>query len=222
MAEIPKPQETQRQAQATGSGKPGQGPRVVVFTGPKEGSGSTTTCLNLALAWAGTSNRQVIIVQMDPLCRNDLSFQLGLKPPTLVSFSQMVAENPTGLGRLLRGRIPLTRWGVGLLPLAAKRQEVLKLSPDLIVKTLGALSESYDLFLDVDPYFPMQVFAFDLADLIYWTCLPQRHHCEATYSLFTEFKSLHFSMGEIPSHRQPGQPSRGARRAGSGALLFGD
>ncbi|MBI5631042.1 MAG: Flp pilus assembly complex ATPase component TadA [Elusimicrobia bacterium] len=168
--------------------------RVVVFTGPKEGVGKSTLALNLALAWAGSQNRKVILVHMDPLCRNDLSFQLGVNPPTLASMVQLAGDNPTGLGRLLRGRIPMTAWGVGLLPLASKRSEIFSLSPQLIVKVLGSLAESYDLFLDVDPYFPMQVFAFDLADLVYWVCLPQRGHFEATYSLFNEIKALHFPL----------------------------
>src|ERR1041385_7680907 len=81
--------------------------RVIVFTGPKEGVGKTTACLNLALAWAGFQTRKVVIVHMDPLCRSDLNFVLGVNPPTLSSMVQLVGENPTGgLGRLLRGRIP--------------------------------------------------------------------------------------------------------------------
>jgi pilus assembly protein CpaF len=169
--------------------------RVIVFTGPKEGVGKTTACLNLALAWAGSQNRKVVIVHMDPLCRNDLSFALGLNPPTLASMVQLVGENPTGgLGRLLKGRIPISQWGVGLLPLATTRQEFLRLSPNVVVKILGSLAESYDLFLDVDPFFPMQVFSFDLADLIFWSCLPQRSHFEATYALFNEIKALHFPL----------------------------
>ena len=169
--------------------------RVVVFTGPKEGVGKSTTCLNLALAWAGSQNRKVVIVHMDSLCRNDVAFQLGgPTPPTLASMAQLVGENPSGLGRLLRGRVPITQWGVGLLPLASKRQEIMSLAPSVVVKILGALADSYDLFLDVDPFFPMQIFAFDLADLVYWNCLPQRSHFEATYSLFQEFKNLHFPL----------------------------
>jgi len=172
--------------------------RVVVFTGPKEGVGKSTACLNLALAWAGSQNRKVVIVHMDPMCRNDLSFILGLNPPSLASMTQLVGENPTGgLGRLLKGRIPFSQWGVGLLPLASTRQEFQKLSPDIIVKILGSLSENYDLFLDVDPFFPMQIFSFDLADLIYWICMPQRSHFEATYALFNEIKALHFSLDKF-------------------------
>src|SRR3989339_839319 len=168
--------------------------RVLVFTGPKEGVGKSTLCLNLALAWAGSQNRKVIIVHMDPLCRNDLSSLLGVNPPTLASMAQLVGDNPTGLGKLLKGRIPMTQWGVGLLPLASKRSEILALSPQLVVQILGSLAEPYDQFLDVDPFFPMQIFSFDLADLIFWTCLPQRAHFEATYNMFQEIKALHFPL----------------------------
>ena len=171
--------------------------RVIVFTGPKEGVGKSTLCVNLALAWAGSQNRKVVIVHMDPLCRNDLAYQLGVNPPTLASMAQLVGDNPTGLGRLLRGRIPMTSWGVGLLPLGSSRKDVLNLSPQVIVKILGSLAESYDLFLDVDPYFPMQIFSFDLADVVYWACLPQRAHFEATYSLFSEIKALHFPLDKF-------------------------
>ena len=169
--------------------------RVIVFTGPKEGVGKTTACLNLALAWAASQNRKVVIVHMDSLCRNDLSFLLGLNPPTVAGMAQLVGENPSGgLGRLLKGRVPMSQWNVGLVPLAANRQEFQRLSPNIVVKILGSLAESYDLFLDVDPFFPMQTFAFDLADLVYWMCLPQRSHFEATYGLFNEIKALHFPL----------------------------
>ena len=173
--------------------------RVVVFTGPKEGVGKSTVCLNLALAWAGSQNRKVVIVHMDPLCRDDVSYSLGnANPPSLASMSQLVGENPTGgLGRLLKGRIPISQWGVGLLPLASSRTEFLTLSPNVVVKILGSLAESYDLFLDVDPFFPMQMFSYDLADLVYWVCLPQRSHFTATYSLFNEIKALHFPLDKF-------------------------
>ncbi len=173
--------------------------RVVVFTGPKEGVGKSTVCLNLALAWAGSQNRRVVIVHMDPLCRDDVSFSLGnLNPPSLASMTQLVGENPTGgLGRLLKGRIPVSQWGVGVLPLANSRAEFLKLSPNVVVKVLGSLAESYDLFIDVDPFFPLQIFSYDLADLIYWVCLPQRSHFTATYSLFNEIKALHFPLDKF-------------------------
>ncbi len=168
--------------------------RVAVFTGPKEGVGKSAICLNLALVWAGTQNRNVLIVSMDPLGRNDLSFQLRLNSPTLAQLSSLVAPNPSGLGKLLRGRIPMSQWGVGVLPLGDKRKDITMLQPQVVAKVLGALSETYDIFIDVDPYFPMQIFSLDFADLVYWVCLPQRSHCEATYNIFSELKALHFPL----------------------------
>jgi len=190
---MPEPLISSESTLTTSMREPG---RVIVFTGPKEGVGKTTACLNLALAWAGSQNRKVVIVHMDPLCRNDLNFVLGnLNPPSLASMIQLVGESPTGgLGRLLKGRIPFSQWGVGLLPLAATRQEFQRLSPEAVVKILGSLSETYDLFLDVDPFFPMQLFSFDPADLVFWICMPQRSHFEATYALFNEIKALHFPL----------------------------
>src|SRR5271166_465693 len=90
--------------------------RIIVFSGPKEGVGKTTLCLNLALAWAGSMSRNVIIVHLDPLCRQDLSYFLGVEPPSLASLSQMVGKETGVLAKLLKGRIPISSWGVGVLP----------------------------------------------------------------------------------------------------------
>ena len=169
--------------------------RVVVFSGPKEGVGKSTIALNLALAWAGSQSRNVIIVHLDPLCRNDLAFMLGLpQPPTLANLIQFVGKDVMVLSKLLKGRIPVSQWGVGILPLGNKRSEALTVSPHIAVPILESLNQSYDLFIDVDPYFPMQVFSFDLADTVFWTCLPQRGHFEATYNFFQDLKGLHFPL----------------------------
>jgi len=168
--------------------------RVIVFSGPKEGVGKTTLALNLALAWAGTQSRNVIIVHLDPMCRNELSFMLGLQPPTLASLSQMVGKDVNVLSKLLKGRVPISQWGVGVLPLGNTRVDALEVSPQVVCPILESLNHSYDLFIDVDPFFPMQVFAFDMADLVFWTCLPQRSHFEATYNVFQELKALHFAL----------------------------
>src|SRR5437870_3306946 len=112
---MPEPQTTETRAREPS--------RVVVFTGAKGGAGKTTLAVNLALAWAGSQNRKVVIVQMDPLCRNDAGFLLGLSnPPSLAGLLPSAGENVTGLGRLLRGRIPMSQYGVGVLPLGSKRQ----------------------------------------------------------------------------------------------------
>ncbi|MBI4056683.1 MAG: Flp pilus assembly complex ATPase component TadA [Elusimicrobia bacterium] len=184
-------------------------PRVIAFSGPKEGVGKSTITLNLALAWAGIQNRNVLIVHLDPLCRQEHSFLLNLNPPSIADLVQTVGkESISVMGRLIKGKIPMSSWGVGVLPLATKRADMQKLSPDLVLPVLASLSESYDLFLDVDPYFPMQVFAFDISDLVFWVSLPQRSHFEATINLFQEIRELHFALERfdvvINQHNLPG------------------
>lgn len=168
--------------------------KVIAFSGPKEGVGKTTVALNLALAWAASQSRNVIIVHLDPLCRQELSYLLGVQPPTLAGLAQLVGREAGVLAKLLKGRIPFSSWGVGVLPMGLKRSDTLNLSPDIILAIMAALSESYDLFLDVDPFFPMQAFAFDVSDLVYWVSLPQRAHFEATFNTFQDLKNLHFAL----------------------------
>ncbi|MFC1679885.1 hypothetical protein ACFL2T_06715, partial [Elusimicrobiota bacterium] len=189
-------------------GQPPAG-RVIVFSGPKEGVGKSTIALNLAMAWAGTQSRNVIIVHLDPLCRNDLGFMLGLQPPTLASLSQFVGKDVAVLSKLLKGRVPVSQWGVGLLPLGNKRADALEVSPHVAVPILESLNQSYDLFIDVDPNFAMQVFAFDLADIIFWSVLPQRAHFEATYNIFQELKGLHFPLEHLIHPRKKREQHEG-------------
>jgi pilus assembly protein CpaF len=190
---VAQPPAAQPTAQSVPTGSRPTG-RVVVFSGPKEGVGKSTIAMNLALAWAGTQSRNVIIVHLDPLCRNELSFMLGLTPPTLASLTQLIGKDAAVLGKLLKGRVPISQWGVGVLPLGNKRTDSVDVSPDVVIPILQSLNESYDIFIDVDPFFPMQVFSFDIADLVFWTCLPQRAHFEATYNMFQEIKALHFPL----------------------------
>src|SRR5262249_30896870 len=143
---------------------------VAAFTGPKGGTGKTQVALNLALATAATRNRPVLIVQLDPLCRHEHSFFLNLKAPTAVELAQFLqgagTQSTSTMAKLLKGKIPQSQFGVATLPLAKRRSEAAKLHPEMLMPLLAALSETYDLFLDVDTFFPMQVMAFDLADVV--------------------------------------------------------
>ncbi|MFH2204275.1 MAG: ATPase, T2SS/T4P/T4SS family [Elusimicrobiota bacterium] len=191
--------------------------------------GKTTLAVNLALAWAGTGDRNVIIVHLDPLCRSELPFMLNLEPPTLASLAQLVGKEASMLGKLLKGRVPISQWGVGVLPLGNTRTEAVDVTPDIAMPILEALSESYDIFIDVDPFFPMQVFAFDIADLVLWTCLPQRAHFEATYNTFQELKTLHFALekfeivineANLPGALAPKEVERFFQTMGKNVLSF--
>jgi pilus assembly protein CpaF len=67
-------------------------------------------------------------------------------------------------GGLLRGKVSMTQVGVGVLPLGLNRQEVSLISPKVLLPILSRLQQTFDIFLDVDSSFPMESFAFDIAD----------------------------------------------------------
>jgi len=173
-------------------------PRVITFSGPKEGVGKTSICVNLALAWANYQKRNVIIIPLDPMCRQEQAMLLGLNPPAMADIIKTLGrESVSALGALLRGKIPISSYGVGVLPLAKKRSDVSKMSPDLILPILSKLSQSFDIFIDVDPYFPMQVFAFDISDIVFWVTNSNVSSLNATAATFREINELHFPMSKF-------------------------
>lgn len=150
--------------------------RIVCLTGSKEGAGKSTLALNLALAWAGLQSRGVVIVHLDPLCRDDISAQLGLCSPTLSDLIRAGAKVSRGGSR---PQVPLSQWGVGCLPLAATPEAAARVFSGEARRELERLSHAYDLFLDVDPCSPLRRMALELSSLTFWTCLPQRAHLDA-------------------------------------------
>ncbi len=173
-------------------------PRVVTFSGPKEGVGKTSIVMNLALAWANYQKRNVLILPLDPMCRPEHAQLLGLNPPSMAEIiRQLGRESVSALGALLKGKIPISQWGVGVLPLAKRRSDVAKMSPDIILPLLSRLSQNFDIFIDVDPYFPMQVFAFDISDLVFWVSNSNVVSLNATAGIFREINELHFPMNKF-------------------------
>ncbi|MDR0734890.1 MAG: Flp pilus assembly complex ATPase component TadA [Elusimicrobiota bacterium] len=174
-------------------------PRVVAFTGPKEGVGKTTLVLNLAIAWAEQQKRPVLIVPLDPLARQEHGFYLGIKKP--VSVTDLVRALGSGAiaiaGGLLRGKVSMTQVGVGVLPLGNTRQEVSLISPKVLLPILSRLHQTFDIFLDVDSSFPMESFAFDVADKIFWVSNCTRSHLTTAISMFTDFKEMHFPIDRL-------------------------
>jgi len=173
-------------------------PRVITFSGPKEGVGKTSVVMNLALAWANYQKRNVLIIPLDPLCRVEHAQLLGLNPPSMAEIVKQLGRESVGaLGALLKGKIPISQWGVGVLPLAKRRSEIAKMSPDIILPMLSKLSQNFDIFIDVDPYFPMQVFAFDISDLVFWVTNSNVSSLNATAGIFREINELHFPMSKF-------------------------
>jgi pilus assembly protein CpaF len=174
-------------------------PRVIAFTGPKEGVGKTTLVLNLAIAWAEIQKRPVLIVPLDPMARQEHGFYLGIKKP--VAVADLVRALGSGAiaiaGGLLRGKVSMTSINVGVLPLGSTRQEVALISPKVLLPILSRLHQTFDIFLDVDSSFPMESFAFDIADKIFWVTNCTRSHLNTAVSAFTDFKEMHFPIDRL-------------------------
>ena len=173
--------------------------KIIAFAGPKEGVGKTTLVLNLALGWAGIQKRPVLIVPLDPLARQEHNFYLDIANPVSVSDLLKVLGNTSiaVVGGLLRGKISMSRWGVGLLPLGNTRAQVAAISPKILIPILSRLSQTFDIFLDVDSSFPMQAFAFDIADKIFWVSNATRTHVNSTVQLFNDYKEQRYPMERI-------------------------
>ncbi|MBO7191391.1 MAG: Flp pilus assembly complex ATPase component TadA [Elusimicrobiaceae bacterium] len=173
--------------------------KIIAFAGPKEGAGKTTLALNLALGWAGIQKRPVLIVPLDPLARQEHNFYLDIQKPVSVSDLLKVLGNTSiaVVGGLLRGKISMSQWGVGLLPLGNTRAQVSAISPKILIPILSRLSQTFDIFLDVDSSFPMQAFAFDIADKIFWVSNATRTHVNATVQLFNDYKEQHYPIERV-------------------------
>lgn len=173
--------------------------KIVAFFGPKEGAGKTTLVLNLALGWAGIQKRPVLIVPLDPLAREEHNFYLDVKKPvTVVDILQTLGNtNIAVVGGLLRGKISMSQWGVGILPLGRTHAQIASLSPKILIPILSRLSQTFDIFLDVDSSFAMQSFAFDLADKVFWVSNATRTHLNSTVQLFNDYKEKLYPMDRV-------------------------
>ncbi len=173
--------------------------KIIALSSPKEGAGKTTLTLNLALGWAGIQKRPVLIVPLDPLARQEHSFYLDIKKPVSVSdiLRTLGNANIAVVGGLLRGKVSMSQWGVGVLPLGNTRAQIASISPKILIPILSRLSQTFDIFLDVDSSFPMQAFAFDIADKIFWVSNATRTHLNSTVQLFNDYKEQRYPMERV-------------------------
>ena len=173
--------------------------KVITFTGPKEGVGKTSITLNTAVAYAHLENRNVLIIPMDHIGRYEHDRILGISnPPSVGEMLRIIGkESITSAAMLIKGKIPISSWGVGVLPLAKRRSEFLKLSPDVLSGLLSKLSQHFDIFIDVDPYYPMQFFSFDVSDLIFWVTNPTTSSLNATANMFKDINEMHFPLSKF-------------------------
>ncbi|HOJ87197.1 MAG TPA: ATPase, T2SS/T4P/T4SS family, partial [Elusimicrobiales bacterium] len=205
--------------------------KIITFTGPKEGVGKTAITINTAIAYAHLENRNVIIIPMDHLSRYEHDKMLGLSNvPSVVDILRILGrESITSAGMLLKGKIPFSNWGVGVLPLAKKRQDLLKLSPDIINGLLSKLSQNFDIFIDVDPYYPMQFFSFDISDLVFWVTNANANSLNATANMFRDINEMHFPLSrfemivnlyDMPGSLSPKDVEKFFKQMGKDVLAF--
>lgn len=204
--------------------------RIITFTGPKEGVGKTSICINLALAWAHYQKRKVLIVPMDHLCRFEHDKILGLNSPTMAEVLKSLGkESLSAVGMLLKGKIPFNSYDVGVFPLARNRSEVSKMSSDIISPLLSKISQSFDIFIDVDPYFPMQFFAFDISDLVFWVTNSNVNSLNATANIFRDINEMHFPLDkfeivanlyDMPGSLSPKEVEKFFKQLGKDILAF--
>ncbi|MGB2579811.1 hypothetical protein AAIR98_001730 [Elusimicrobium simillimum] len=170
--------------------------KIIAFTGPKEGAGRTTLLLNLAVLWAGQQKRPVLIVPLDPLARQEHTFYLDIRTPVTVAdiVKSLGSTTIAVAGGLLRGKISMSQYGVGVMPLGNTRPQVSAITPKLIMPILSRLSQTFDIFLDVDSSFPMQSFAFDISDKLFWVTQATRNHLNTTVKMFNDYKEMSFPM----------------------------
>jgi len=173
--------------------------KIIALSSPKEGAGKTTLTLNLALGWAGIQKRPVLIVPLDPLARQEHSFYLDIKKPVSVAdiLRTLGNTNIAVVGGLLRGKVSMSQWGVGVLPLGNTRAQVASISPKILIPILSRLSQTFDIFLDVDSSFPMQAFSFDIADKVFWVSNATRTHLNSTVQLFNDYKEQRYPMERV-------------------------
>lgn len=146
--------------------------RIICFTGSGPGAGTTTLALNLAVAWAGLQARGVVVVQVDPLCGDELAATLGVAGPTLAALIRH--ENAVFLGHTPLV-VPLSKWAVGSLPLARDMTEGFRVDSAAARRALTRLNGRYDLFIDAPLASPLRAMAMRMADLTFAVEAPARH-----------------------------------------------
>lgn len=135
--------------------------RIIGFTGAK-GAGKSSVALNLALAWAGTQTRPVLIVSF-PSPRAKARSKRSVDPAALLKLW------PSGLA----GTPVVSPFGVGIAGVGANAR------PSAVLGELDRLSETYDLFLDVDEESPLRDAALAACRRTFWLTSPRKAEAKA-------------------------------------------
>src|ERR1051326_2632478 len=154
--------------------------KIIVVTGPHEGVGKTTLAANLAARYAHTRRLPVILIDTDHLCRGEAVLISGAAA-SLSAFQilEQLASKQLSLP-MLRGRIPLNRLNVGAVSLAPTEKDAEHINIEQWTFFLKAISQIYDVVVDLEATSPFRLASMDLADAVIWTFLPNALSLKAT------------------------------------------
>src|SRR5258706_2983354 len=154
--------------------------RIIVVSGPHEGVGKTTLAANLAARYAQTRRLPVILIDTDPLCRGEAGFVSGAASPmSAFQILDMLAGKQLSLP-MLRGRVPLNRLNMGSITLAPTERDAEHINVEQWTFFLKAVSQIYDVVVDLEVSSPFKLASMDLADAVIWTFLPNALSLKAT------------------------------------------
>ena len=154
--------------------------KIIVVTGPHEGVGKTTLAVNLAARYAVTRRMPVVLLDTDAFCRGETGLVAGAAA-SLSAFQilEQLATKQISIP-MLRGRIPFNRLNIGTITLAPAQRESEKMAADQWIFFLQALSQIYDVVIDLEAASALKVASLDLADAVVWTFLPNALSLKAT------------------------------------------
>ncbi len=168
--------------------------KIIVVTGPREGIGKSTLAANLASRFSQIRKQPVILVDTDPLVRQEGAQLAGGSPSlSVVSVIEQLAAKQTSLP-MLRGRIPINRQGVGVMSLGSSTKDLASLTPERWGFFLQSFSQIYDIVVDLEMSSPLQLASIDLADHVLWTLLPNAMSLKATLQAMEMLESHKFSF----------------------------
>jgi len=154
--------------------------KIIVVAGPHEGVGKTTLAVNLAARYALTRRLPVVLVDTDAFCRGETGLMAGATASlSVLQILEQLASKQISIP-MLRGRIPLNRLNIGTIGLAPVERESGKMTSEQWIFFLQALSQVYDVVIDVEMTSPLKAASLDLADAVVWTFLPNALSLKAT------------------------------------------
>jgi pilus assembly protein CpaF len=168
--------------------------KLIVLAGPHEGVGKTTLGVNIAYRYSQASKRPVLLIDTDPLDRGEVAQITGTTATWSVpQILELLAARKTTLA-MLRGRVPINRFGLGVLSLAPANKDTPPLTTEQWTFFFQKMIQIYDIFIDVDMISPHAPVLFDLADVIVWTLLPNALSIKATLQQLDRLQTLKISF----------------------------